>query len=92
MTNRITESMLEAVVKDLNYLTGNPLTAYGENGANIGNYNISYAYGGVSLHQISNNGGGVNDTFRTGHIPKRELFNRLCAFMEGIMIAQKVAK
>jgi hypothetical protein len=92
MAARITEKMLKSTVKELNELTGNPLEAYGEAGANVGNYNLSQAYGGVCLHQMSNNGGGVTDVFRTGHIPKRELFSMLCAFINGIVVTQaKVA-
>lgn len=55
--------------------------------ANIGNYHLSFAYGGVSLHQMLSNGGGVRDVFRSGHITKRELANQMWAFIEGLETA-----
>ena len=90
MSYRITEKMLNARVDWLNELTNNPVEAYTRKEgadratANIGNFNISHAYGGVSLHQMQTDGGGVRDVFSCGHIPKRELFERICAFMDGV--------
>jgi len=87
--NRIKESDLTATVKIINRRMGSPLTKWtqNENGkliANIGNYHLSGAYGGVSLHRTVNNGGGVSDVFRCGHTTKRDLYNRMRAFLEGI--------
>ena len=46
-----------------------------------GAYNLSYAYGGVSLHKYIKPGStAVNDVFRCGHVPKRDLYNRIQAF------------
>ena len=63
MTNRITDSMLEARVRRLNELTGSPLSPYstidGRAVANIGNFHLSYAYGGVCLHRMANESGGI---------------------------------
>jgi len=85
---KITEQCLELLVKRLNVLTRSPLMSWeridGQNVANIGNYHLSYAYGGVSLHRMHNTGGGVEDVFSCGHIPKRELYYRISAFMAGI--------
>jgi hypothetical protein len=44
---------------------------------------LSGAYGG---HRFNLNG---RDVLRTGHIPKRDLYNRLCAFVQGLEAAQK---
>jgi hypothetical protein len=95
MSNRVTEAHLEAIVKRINVATGSPLEPYAklteENmgaRAQIGNYHLSYAYGGVSLHRMSNTSGGVSDVFRCGHIPKRELADRMYAFMDGLDAAQ----
>ncbi len=74
---RITEKMLESRVEWLNNLKGFKNPEY----STIGSFVIDYAYGGVSLHQYSNKHGGVNDVFSCGHIPKRDLFNRICAYM-----------
>ena len=86
---RVTEKMLQYKIDYLNEITGNPLKPWekdsdGKMRANIGNYHRSGAYGGVALHQMMNDGGGVNDPFRSGHMPKRELYNRICAMIAGI--------
>ena len=54
---RITRGMLDKKVEHLNKITGNPSAPWTrlENGklrANIGNYHLSGAYGGWSLHQM----------------------------------------
>lgn len=60
----------------------------GESGLNEINPGLGIERGGwiagVCLHQTSNEGGGVRDVFQCGHIPKRELFNRICAYMDGL--------
>jgi len=86
---RISRSDLEAVVKRLNIMTGNRIAPYtkdkdGRFTANIGNYHISGAYGGVSLHRMSTDGGGVSDVFGCGHGTKRDLYDRLHAYLNGI--------
>ena len=85
---RITEKMLQRKVDYLNRITKNPDTYMRGTGAdrviNIGHYHLSFAYGGVALEQTMNEGGGVYSTFNCGHVPKRELFNRICAFIDGI--------
>jgi len=50
----------------------------------IGHYHISGAYGGVCLHRTDNENGGVTDVFNCGHVPKRDLYNRMRAYLEGI--------
>ena len=85
---RITEKMLQLKVDYLNKITGNPAESWtkdddGRFHANIGNYHISSAYGGVSLEQMCTDGGGVHSVFGIGHVPKRELYNRLCAYING---------
>ena len=89
MTYRITEKMIERKIAYLNEITGNPAEPYtrGEDGsfaANVGNYHRSDAYGGVSLEQMVGPGGGVHDVFSCGHVPKRELFDRICAMIIGL--------
>ncbi|MCK5132079.1 MAG: hypothetical protein KAR40_08015 [Candidatus Sabulitectum sp.] len=85
---RITNAMLERVVERLNIAAGTPTTPWsrkdGRSTANIGNFHISGAYGGVSLQEMSGEGGSVNDVFRCGHIPKRELFDKIHAFLDGM--------
>ena len=82
--NRITEKQLQAVVDRLNRITGSPLVPYVGRKAQIGNYHLSHAYGGVCLHRMYNEGGGVTSPLSTGHIPKRELMGLLHAYINGI--------
>lgn len=89
MSARITDKDLEAVVARINRITNSPLAPYskGENGhnkANIGNYHLSYAYGGVSLHRMNNEAGGVTTPINSGHVTKRELYNLMQAYINGL--------
>ena len=90
--NRITNKDLEAVVGRINRAMGAPAEPYrrvdGRTVANIGNYHISGAYGGVSLHRMVNAGGGVQDVFSSGHGTKRELYEKMHAFLAGIEAEQ----
>jgi len=94
---RITEKQLQAVVDRINRETNSPMESYtrsvitASNGgntfhtvANIGNYHISFSYGGVSLHRMVSTGGGVTDVFRIGRVSKRELYNHMHAFLCGL--------
>lgn len=90
---RITRKHLEPLVNRLNTLAGTPLEPYtkGEDGklrANIGNFHLSGAYGGHSLHQMANECGGIRDVFSCGHIPARDLYERIHAFLCGIEYAR----
>lgn len=90
MRDRVTEKELNNIIRRINQMTGNPETPWTPKAkghgmtANIGNYHLSGAYGGVSLHQMMNEGGGIHDVFRCGHVPKRELRDRLEAFIAGL--------
>lgn len=88
--NRITEKHLQAVVDRLNRITGSPLEPYVNGKAQIGNYHLSHAYGGVCLHRMHNEGGGVSSPLSTGHITKRELAGLLHAFIAGINTSEEV--
>ena len=85
---RITTQILEDRINYLNELTNNPKTPRTQkNGkviSNIGNYHLDGAYGGWELYQMHNTGGGVDNPLRTGHIPKKELYNLINAFISGI--------
>jgi hypothetical protein len=81
---RITETHLQAKIDRLNRITGSPAEPYTDGKANIGNYHLSHAYGGVCLHRMHNSGGGVSSPLSTGHVSKRELAGLLSAFIAGI--------
>lgn len=90
---RITDSMLEARVRRLNELTGSPQEPYsrvnGQNVANVGNFHLSHAYGGVCLHRMANESGGVRTPIISYHTTKRELYDRINSFLDGIEFAQE---
>lgn len=80
---------LETLCRWINERTGSPLEPYtrDENGnfrANIGNYHLSGAYGGVCLHRMHNDGGGVTTPLVHGHVPKRELELAMRSFLAGL--------
>ena len=85
---KITEKQLAGIVKRINQVTGSPDTSYTRKGdkfaANVGNYHLSFAYGGVELCQMSNANGGVRDVFGSGHTTKRDLANRMYSFLAGL--------
>ena len=85
---------LEKLCDWINEATGSPMTPYtqdesGKLRANIGNFHLSHAYGGVSVHRMHNAGGGVTTPIVYGHVSKRECFEALCGFMAGIEFAQQ---
>ena len=95
--SRITDKQLQAVCDRINKLFNLPLTPYkpydaavGRAQPNAGVYHLSHAYGGVSLHRMSERGGctGVNDVFSRGHMPKRELYELMHAFLRGVDTAK----
>ena len=97
MTYRITNKHLEGMVARLNRLTNSPSQPYAKNEdgrftAQIGCYHISHAYGGVCLHRMHSLGGGVTTPLNGGHVPKRELYERIYAFIRGIESEQERAQ
>ena len=85
---RITWKSLEGLAERINKTKGTPIKSWakdknGKTKSAIGNYHIDGAYGGVSLHCMVNECGAVNDVFGCGHISKRDLWNRMRAFLEG---------
>lgn len=88
MTYRITKQALEARIKYLNELTGNPVDTHTKTDAgyiaNIGNYHSSWAYGGCQLHRTVNEGGGVTCPLSTGYTSKRELFECINSFIAAL--------
>lgn len=95
MSDRITEKQLESLVDYINTITNNPKESYskvedGHYRANIGNYHIDGAYGGVTLHQIVTDGGGVTAPLGGGYFTKRELYQKLNAFIHGITVGKEL--
>jgi len=92
LTTRISTQDLQAVVDRINRITGSPMEPYTKIGevphqrytANIGNYHLSGAYGGYALHRMDTDGGGVEDVLGCGHLAKRDLYDRMHAFIRGL--------
>ena len=93
MTNRITRSFLEAKARTINMMTKSPAEpsrmVEGKYRSNVGNYHISGAYGGYSLHRMCNEAGGVSDVFDCGHIPARQLAALMSAYTAGLYDATR---
>ena len=89
MSNRITQHDLEVLVNKINKATGSPEVSYIKNDegklvASIGHYHLSYAYGGVALDRMVSDGGGVTRISNTGFGTKKELYNFMIAYLDGI--------
>lgn len=85
---RITKGMLEGLAALINKTAGTPATEYtkvdDKYKANPDNYHLTYAYGGANLCQVCSDGHGERNVLGCGHVPKRDLYNRMRAFLEGL--------
>ena len=77
---RITQKDLEAKVARLNRIAGFESPKY----STVGAYVLDYAYGGVKLEKWCNDHGAVHDIFNQGFMTKRELYNLMSAYENGI--------
>tara|TARA_R110000868_G_scaffold274053_1_gene533296 strand:+ start:86 stop:355 length:270 start_codon:yes stop_codon:yes gene_type:complete len=84
MNQRITDKQLDSLCEYLNTITNSPQAPWANGRANVGNYHISHAYGGVCLHRHVNMGGGVHSPITHSHVPKRELYNLMHAYIKGL--------
>lgn len=82
MAQRITQSDLQSVVDRFNSVTNSPMQPWEDGKAQIGNYHLSGAYGGVGLHRMFNKNGGIQDIFG-GHMSRRELHGKMHAWLDG---------
>jgi len=79
---RTTRKQLEFLCERINNAKKTPLAPYNDKlVGQIGNFHLSAAYGGVSLHQTMTEGGGVRDVFSCGHVTKRDLYQMMCAYL-----------
>jgi hypothetical protein len=95
MRNRVTRELLDRLVRRVNELTGNPLTAWevGEwdeetqsvkVSANVGNYHIAKIYGGYRIERMDNTGGTSTDPLGSDVYTAREIEIQLRAFIAGL--------
>jgi hypothetical protein len=87
---RITRKMLEARIETINSILGLPATPYsfsvvtGERVANIGTFHLSQAYGGYCVAVLVNDNGGCSSPIWNSHIPARDAYERISAFIAGL--------
>ena len=86
--NRISKKILQSRVETINCVLGMPDSPYTRTEdkftANIGNFHLSQAYGGYCVNRMCNENGGVSTPIWAGHIPAREAYERICAFIAGL--------
>ncbi len=89
--DRITNADLDRLVDRINTVTDSPMTPYSKPEkpgdrftANLGNYHINGAYGGVQLVRMGNNGGGISTISTNGYETKRQLYTWMTAFLAGL--------
>ena len=93
MRERITDDDLERLCGYINRITKNPDQPYSlgldaRYHPNAGCYHISGAYGGTDLVRMCKSGTGVSSVFGCGHVPKRELYGRMQAFLRGLELRE----
>jgi hypothetical protein len=90
--NRITKKNLQARIETINSILNRPATPYsqvdGKLNANIGNFSLSQCYGGYCVHLMVNDGGGVSTPIWNGHIPARDAYERISAFIAGLQFSK----
>lgn len=95
---QIKTAQLEALVERINTVTGNPVKSWERvtdaSGrirtiAQIGNYHLDWAYSGVQLVQMVNEGGGIR-VITPGFGTKRECFYQMRAYLDGLTERQFV--
>jgi hypothetical protein len=90
--NRITKKQLIARIETINSILNRPATPYsqadGKLIANIGNFSLSQCYGGYCVHLMVNDGGGVSTPIWAGHIPARDAYERISAFIAGLQFSK----
>ena len=83
MTQRITEADLAIKLHRLNEIVFNKEVPP-EHFA-VGKFHLYHAHGKVQLHQCKSTGGQIDDVFRCGFLTKRELYEKMDAFISGIL-------
>lgn len=85
---RVKQKDLEILCGILNKITSSPTEQFtkaeGKLKANVGNFHLSWAYGGVCLHRMHSIGGSVTCPLGQDHIGKKELYYKMQSFISGL--------
>jgi hypothetical protein len=86
--SRITKKILQSRIETINSILGLPSTPYtlnedGTRSVNEGVFILTQAYGGYGVGKMSEEGG-TWSVIWNGHIPAREAYERICAFIAGL--------
>ena len=89
---RITDKILNNLIDELNEeINGSAVTWTKEEGSIKGMYTLDCSYGGYALQRYANSGGGVSDISSIyGRYTKKELYERIKAFLGGYRLAKKM--
>ena len=88
MTERITDSLLEKMVKNINIDTGNPVAYMNKDRKTLkGHYKLDKAYGGIRLVRVGNESGGVHDI--SPRVTKREMYYILLTLREFVLVSRE---
>ncbi len=80
---RVNKADLEALLLNLNKLTNSPTEFMTDGKMNVGHYCLDWAYGGVKLERLTSTGGSCY-TVINGYGTKRELYEKMCIYIDGI--------
>ena len=84
---RVSIKMVEDQIKSLNDLVG-AVTPSGIPPL-VGSYVLAGAYGGYALHRLVSDSGGVESIF-PGYMPKKELYEKISIFKQGICFQKDI--
>ncbi len=89
---RINIKQIEKLIDRLNETAGTPKSAYTKNSdgrlvPNPDHFYLAQAYGGCKLEQICK-GGGARDPISMGFVTKRECFDLVSAYLNGMESAK----
>jgi hypothetical protein len=84
---------LRGVVRVINTRTNSPQEPHGQDAdgkykGNAGCYHLDGAYGGWKLLRICDDGHGCTEALSTGYVSKRELWEAMRAFLDGLEAAE----
>lgn len=91
---RILTENLNRLVTQINKATYSPTEPWTKKPnkiivSNEGCFHIESGYGRVTLSRMTSNHGTTSNVFQVGYIPKSDLYNRMQAFLAGILVGKE---